>query len=77
LLSLAAGLFENLLAQTAKEEPKIREFFQNSGAQDLTDHIIVTNALHVGSGGYADVFETDLLRPPSQQPKKVHTILNS
>ena len=44
--------------------------FQGSGLEDLTDAIIVTDARHVATGGYADVFETGLLRPHSE-PKKV------
>lgn len=57
--------------RTAKEEPEIREFFRGSGLEDLTDYIIVADARHVATGGYADVFETGFLRPHSEQPKKV------
>jgi len=71
VLLVVAGLLEKLLMQTAKEEPEIRELFQDSGLQDLTKCIIVTNPRHVGAGAYADVFETELLQLPSQQPKKV------
>ncbi|KIM37381.1 hypothetical protein M413DRAFT_273643 [Hebeloma cylindrosporum] len=70
-LSLASVLFDNLLMRTAKEEPEIREFFQGSGLEDLTDYIILGDARHVATGGYADVFETGLLRPQSEQPRKV------
>ena len=77
MLSQATVLFDNLLTRTAKEEPKIRELFQDSGLEDLTDIIIVTDARHVATGGYSDVFETGLLRSHSEEPKKVEFLFLS
>ena len=72
MLSEAVVLFDHLLARTAREEPVIREFFQRSGLEDLTERILINDVHHVGTGGYADVFEAGLLGPPShREPKKV------
>ena len=72
MLSEAVVLFDRLLVRTAREEPEIREFFQRSGLEDLTERILINDARYVGTGGYADVFEAGLLGPPShKEPKKV------
>ncbi|KDR71882.1 hypothetical protein GALMADRAFT_783839 [Galerina marginata CBS 339.88] len=70
LVAQAESLFHNLLVRTAEEAPEIKEFYNQTSLEDLTDCIMVSDARYVDFGGYATVYETNLVRP-HLAPRKV------